>query len=108
MIFSAALGVSHDALEDIEARYDFHQQAGFFVNLPPDGVFQSLPGFKQASRDGPPAFQRLACALDQQRRIAVENDRSHAQQRVLRILAAHAASPNKGAILSLPAAPDRS
>jgi hypothetical protein len=92
MIFGAALGVEHDALEDFEQPFWADDQAGFFEHLPLQGVFDFFAAFDEAAGEGPVAFQRVAGALDQEDRVASDDQRSNARQRVLRVTAANTAT----------------
>ncbi len=78
MVFGAAGGVAHDALEDVEAVDNFDFESGLFEHFAAQGVFQELAGFEQAAGDGPPAFEGLAGAFDKKCGIAVEDDGSYA------------------------------
>src|SRR5665213_1608025 len=78
VVFGAAVGVAHDALEDVEAVDDFYYKSGLFSYFAAEGVFEQLAGFEEAAGDGPPAFEGLAGAFDQERRSAVEDDGAHA------------------------------
>jgi hypothetical protein len=40
VVFGAACGVAHDALEDVEAVEDFYYQSGLFEDFAAEGVFQ--------------------------------------------------------------------
>ncbi len=96
MIFGAALGVEHDALEDFEHFLWPDNQAGLFQHFPFEGVLDFFTGFDQAAGERPVAFQRIAGALDQEDRVAAgvaPNDQgADARQRMLRVTAANTAT----------------
>jgi hypothetical protein len=56
MIFGAAFGVGHDALEDFEQFLRAYDEAGFFEDLTLEGFFDFFAGFDQASGEGPVAL----------------------------------------------------
>ena len=80
--------VAHDALEDFDNLDDPNLEPRLLAHFAADSLFQPLARFHHATRYRPIAFQRLAPALHQQHAIPVQDDRAHAENRALGILAA--------------------
>ena len=55
MVFAGARSIGNDALEDRCNSAGPHREACFFKNLPNDGIFQTLAGFHNTSRERPVA-----------------------------------------------------
>ena len=93
MILGSPGRIAYDALENLEHRGMLDPQAGLFEHFTPDRVLKSFAGFDESAGNRPVAFQRLTRALDEQNRIAPENQRAYAGQRMFRITAANSGTP---------------
>jgi hypothetical protein len=90
VIGDPAFGVPEDPFQDFGQGQDFHLQVGFFENLPDHGLLEGLSRPDDPSRDRPLAQARLLPPFDQQDLVLPENDSSHPDDRMFRILAVHA------------------
>jgi hypothetical protein len=64
-------------------------KTGLLEHFARAGVLQGLAGFDDTSRERPIAFERLAAALDQENFVALQDERSNAQEGTIGILAAN-------------------
>src|SRR5215470_1187525 len=81
MVFHVAAGVAGDAVQDLDHRADFDRQTCFLPHFANDSRLEGLPEFNAATGQAPVTFERLVSTLDQEHPIAVEHDRSNADNR---------------------------
>jgi hypothetical protein len=87
VILGPALGVGHNALEDLEELHRFDRKAGFFAHFADDGAGERFAGFDGAARQRPPTLERFAAAFNEEQPVPVENQRADAQNGTRRIAA---------------------
>jgi hypothetical protein len=56
MVFDLSGFITHDALEDFDYLDGFDDEAGFFEDLAPDGLFEGLADFEAAAGERPVAL----------------------------------------------------
>jgi hypothetical protein len=76
MVFGPSISVAHDTFEHLGDAFRLYDQARFLENFAGYALLQRFAGFKDASGQGPKAFERLASALSQQDAIGFEDQRS--------------------------------
>jgi hypothetical protein len=69
-------------IDHVDKTVDFHNQPGFFANLPNQRVMQGFPPFQPAAGNAPLSAARFLAAPDEDDlAILVQDNRSHADNR---------------------------
>jgi hypothetical protein len=89
MVFGTATGIGDDAFKYFEEPLGADDESGFFKDLAFEGVFDSFTSFNEAAGERPISLQGTAGALDEEDRVAAEDERADAGEGVTRVAAGH-------------------
>ena len=92
VILARAPVTGHDSLEDGCDLVGRYSKAGLFEHFADKCVFETFPGFNDSARQRPVVSQRRFAAFDQQYPATLENQRTDAEDRASRVVAAAVAS----------------
>ena len=80
MVFAAFGFIEHNALEDRGDGTRFDAQPRFFPDFTDEGLFQTLPGLDQTTRQAPFPGQWWTAALDQQNATLIEEESAYPEE----------------------------